>query len=148
MTIQELYATKTYQTPEEYTMRTGKPCPPYNPQKPQKFWEDPGGKLGRRIGQYVQYEYGLIREADGWTIGPFIMPLADAERVNIPPVGPTPPGADTSVVPVPLVRGLNPDERLVTGFGGIPAIVSANEPKGEMAEILELVRKIAKALGV
>ena len=148
MTIQELYATRTYQTQEDYVMRVGKPCPPYDPKKPQKFWEDPGGKLGRRIGQYVQYEYGLIREADGWTIGPFIIPLADAERVNIPPVGPAPPGADTSMVPVPLVRGLNPDERLVIGFGGIPTIASINEPKGELAEILELVRKIAQALGV
>ena len=149
MTIQELYATKTYQTPEDYVMRTGKPCPPYDPRKPQKFWEDPGGKLGRRIGQYVQYEHGLIREADGWTIGPFIVPLADAERVNIPPAGPTPPGADTSVVPVPLVRGLKPDEQIIMmGFGGVPVLKSADEPKGELAEILELVRKIARALGV
>jgi len=162
MMIQDLYATSVYQRRDEYERRTGKSCPIYDPSKPQKYWEDPGLKLGRKIGQAMLYEYGLVRtEAGDWTIGPFVVPVAEAVRVNIPPDQPSPAGANPDVVPVPLTRGLLPGEKIRLGFGGIPVLTTAAEEQTQqqasghftaadravLVEIRDKLREIAKILG-
>jgi len=168
--IQDLYATKTWQTREEYAKDNNGTTPPYVPARPQKYWKDDAVdskgnlRLGRKAGNFAIYEHGLVKDERGkWTIGPFIVPYEDAIRVNIPPDTPAAPDWNLSVFLPPLVRGLADDEEIFEVFPGVPAIrkkkiqvdvpvmVSggfSEEDRARLGRIEKLASKIAEFLGL
>mgnify|MGYP005837978463 CR=1 FL=1 len=159
--LNELYLFPEYNTREAYEAATGKPCPPYDPTKPIKHWEDPAPKT---MGRYVLYENILATDEHNNILAdesgrPFFepqsIPVALAKTVNIPEkrAGNEP---GLKFVIHPPCRKLEGDEELVFQPGVPfrvpvvyrPSLMSVDEPVAWTNGDRELLRRIAAKLGV
>ncbi len=165
--LDSLYRFPYYQTRDAYRAVTGQLPPPFNPNRPPKYWFD--SKAAESTRRNVVYDPILGVAANG-------LPLADkdgkpvldilvlnkdeAATVNIPPNGVDPvtgtaytnvPGADVPEVPAPL-RPLAPNEELIFDFGGIVAVKNVDLFKtlkvGFTYQDRAMLEAIARKLGV
>ena len=158
--LQHLYLFPYYQSREDYQKATGMEAPPWNPNKPPKYWFDPKARQAAR--RSIVYDSVLSVSENGMPIAgpdskPQLEPLLilrdDAAAVNIPPKGPgisNVPGADQPEVQPPL-GPLSADEELAFGFAGIAIIKNKNmqpDPGIFTREDRALLAKIAAKLGV
>ena len=145
----------TYGSREDYTAATGKPCPPWNPKRLPKSWEDLSALSSTEdMVVYDRTFTGFVSGLPKWR-RLFLTP-AEAASVNIPPVGvPEVPGADKPGVPCPM-RELADDEVLKPGPGpmgiGAPQVWKESElagiEVGFCASDRALLVKIGQKLGV
>ena len=149
----------TYGSREEYTAKTGKPCPEWDGTKHPKIWEDPNAKKVFMVAgtQYTLYantfvKYDEVLHQPVWDqLG---IPVDEAKTVNIPPKGTgqtNVPGADQPEIPCPM-RLLADDEIIKPVFGGIPMVFTASELQsvevGFSQDDRERLKRIAAKLGV
>jgi hypothetical protein len=150
---------KTYESREKYEAETGKPCPPWDPSRPPKYWEDPAAQksivvAGVPFAIYSRVYVGFDQQQQVPLFDSLGISVEDAKTVNIPPTGTgntNVPGADVPAVPCP-VRALRDDEVIRLGMGAIPMLYTSVELQGvdtgfTMAD-RELLRKIGAKLGV
>lgn len=162
--LASIFAFPVYATREEYERVTGKPCPPWNPEKPPKYWEDPAAKFSSR--KLVSYEpclmlteNGTIAREDETSTSPkveeIVLTREDAAAVNIPVK--TENGRVISTLPVkpevqvPLKLGVN--DRLVVGpFGVTVQDKTGSNPPNAVGGFTEddrtLLYAIARKVGV
>jgi len=157
--LDKLYLFPYYQTREDYRRATGQEPPPWDPNRPPKYWFDPNARLSTR--RNVVYDCVIATSESGKPLmGPDGKPMLDflvltkeeAATVNIPPKDVSNvPGADKPEVPCPL-RPLEPGEELFFDFGGIVAVKNTElYPQLEVgftAQDRALLRAIAQKLGV
>jgi hypothetical protein len=135
--LENLYLFPYYQTRDAYRAATGQIAPPFNPNRPPKYWFDP--KAADSLRRSVVYDPVLGVAANGAPLADndgkpmldlLVINKDEAAAVNIPPKGVDPatgtaysnvPGADVPEVPVPL-RPLEPNEELFFDFGGVVAV--------------------------
>jgi hypothetical protein len=155
--LSTVYLFPTYETRESYEEKTGKTCPPWNPYRAPKGWEDP--EAWNRPGRTVLYEAALTGESIGGEPEVAFLPLRKeiAATVNIPPKGTgqtNVPGADVPEIPVPLDWPLPANRKLVYRFGNTVAVRNLDVPLPEeerdktLKELLRLVQAIAAKQGI
>lgn len=138
--IRELYLYPYYDTRERFQAETGMEPPPFNPDKPPKYWFDPEAAHSQK--RSILYENVLAISEQGHVLKgedgrPLLEPLLlkkdEAASVNIPlKLVANEPGAAVPAVPVPL-RALHEDEELA--FDAFAGVVVIN--KKLMAEPVE-----------
>jgi len=157
--LSNLYLFPYYQTREDYERAVGQAPPPWDPNRPPKYWFDPNARQSTR--RNVVYDFVIATSESGTPLvgsdgkpmlDLLVLPKEEAATVNIPPKDvANVPGADRPEVPCPL-RALEPDEELFFDFGGIVAVKNKNlYPSLEVgftAEDRALLRAIAAKLGV
>ena len=159
--LDHLYLFPYHQTREAYQKASGEEPPPWNPQKPPKYWRDPKALQSAR--RNVVYDSVVATSQGGSPLaGPdgkpvldlMVLSKEDAASVNIPPKGPgvsNVPGADVPEVPCPL-RPLEPNEELFFDFGGVVVVKNLDlYPKIEVGFTSgdrDLLRAIGRKLGV
>ena len=157
--LDKLYLFPYYQTREDYRRATGQEPPPWDPNRPPKYWFDPNARQSTR--RNVVYDHVIATSESGKPLmGPdgkpmldfLVLPKEEAATVNIPPKDVSNvPGADKPEVPCPL-RPLEPGEELFFDFGGIVAVKNTElYPQLEVgftAQDRALLRAIARKLGV
>lgn len=156
--IENLYLFRRYQTREEYQKATGAEPPPFDENRPPKYWQDPAAKESTK--RNVVYDCVIATGLSGQPVpGPDGKPMLDvlvlkkeeAASVNIPPNFSNVPGADVPEVPMPL-RPLEPGEELFFQFGGVVAVKNVelyeSIKEGFTAADRALLQSIAKKLGV
>ncbi len=157
--LSNLYLFPYYQTREDYERSVGQAPPPWDPNRPPKYWFDPNARQSTR--RNVVYDFVIATSESGTPlVGPdgkpmldlLVLPKEEAATVNIPPKHvANVPGADRPEVPCPL-RALEPDEELAFDFGGVVVVRNKNlYPSLEVgftAEDRALLRAIAAKLGV
>jgi len=126
-----------YSTCDQYTAKTSKPCPAFDPAYPVKSWVDPNPPAPDEDGM-VTY-LGIALAKDGKTplvkdgkpyLKPFKIPAELAGRVNIA-FKTTSPSDNRVDTPNPKgeyqmpLRELQGAEQLGFGFGGIPIVQAA-----------------------
>lgn len=119
----------TYATREDYTARTGKPCPAWNSTRKPKSWEDSSAvQATEDMMVYDRIFLGMDGAGNPKWKRLFLVP-GEAAIVNIPPTGPgmtNVPGADQPVIACPM-RELAEDEIIKAGFGNLPVLWKASE---------------------
>jgi len=156
--LKSLYLFPYCQSREDYRQATGQEPPPWNPNRPPKYWFDASAAASHR--RNVVYDFVVATGPTGASIaGPDGKPVLDvlvlkkeeAATVNIPPLAPNVPGAEAPEVPCPL-RALEPGEELFFDFGGV--VMVKNVPLFQALEIgftaqdRALLKGIASKLGV
>ena len=126
----------TFSTRDDYTAKTGKPCPEWTPTKHPKAWEDLNAKKVFSVNGvdwtlYVRTFSAF--DAEGNVVWEQVaMPVEEAKSVNIPPMGEgqtNVPGADQTPVPCPM-RLPTDGESIRPGFGNVPVVWTAAELDG------------------
>jgi len=156
--IRELYLFPYYDTRERYQAETGMEPPPFNPEKPPKYWFDPEAAHSEK--RSILYERVLALSEDGHVLKgsdgrPMIEPLLlkkdEAATVNIPlKLVANEPGTNQPAIPVPL-RALDPDEELAFDpFAGPVVINKKLMPDGVVFSKFDrdLLLAIARKLNV
>ena len=131
--LDSLFLFPYYQTRDAYEKATGKPCPPWNPNKPPKAWCDP--KAIESFKRNVAYDNTLVYAENGHILADqngkpmldiLVLTKEDAATVNIPDKtlgAANIPGSNRPEVPVPL-RPLSDDEELFFIWGQTVAVRS------------------------
>ena len=152
-----------YQTREDYTKQTGKPCPEFNPMRQVKHWEDPGA-LDRTGGNpVISYRVIAIHPAtrnimiDG-NGKPYLEDMTittvEAMSVNIPPQRAGPPDVIdpktgktyNTEVRMP-VRELHHDEEWVLGgFAGGVSVRPTPAPKQPHDMVMDRIGELEDKL--
>jgi len=134
--ISSLNLFPTYATRDEYTAKTGQPCPEWTPTKHPKAWEDPNAKKSFSVGgvDWVLYARTFSGfDAEGNAVWEQVaMPVAEAKVVNIPPKGEgntNVPGADQPEILCPM-RLPTDGESIRPGFGNVPVVWTTAELDG------------------
>lgn len=94
MVYSDLFRFRLYGSRDEYTRVTGKECPPYDPTRKIKRWEDPA--LGKANRKYRVWRDGELQD--------LLMSGEEAQRVNLPHLLPnevTVGEHETPLMPVP-----------------------------------------------
>lgn len=134
MVFTDLYAFRLYGSREEYARLTGKPCPPYNPDRPIKRWEDLSA-----AGRTAKY---TVWDDDEKALIPLTVAGEVARAVNIPHGLPQEPTSGEYAVPLkPVPQGFT----IQAGLMG-PMLVSMEDLAQQKATKAD-VDKIAAVLG-
>jgi hypothetical protein len=158
--LNTLFLFPDYATRTDYEARTKLACPPWDPNRPPKFWRDPNAVKAITIGGvpyatypriFVQFDQ-VAQQAIFDTLG---ISVEEAKSVNIPPTGEGMTnvlGADVPAVPAPM-RDLREGEVIMLfGMSPLPMVFSAAELEAvEVGFSLTdrvLLAKIAGKLGV
>jgi hypothetical protein len=159
--LDTLFIFPYFQTREAFEKATGRPCPPWNPNLPPKYWFDP--KASESTRRNVVYENSLVYSLDGTILQDangrpmldvLVLVKEQAASVNIPDKtlgAANIPGADKPEIPVPL-RLPNADEELFFIFGQTVAV--RNKKAWEQTQNTftyqdrQLLKAIAEKLGV
>lgn len=139
MVFSDLFRFRLYGSRGEYERLAMRPCPPYDPDRPIKRWEDPAAK-GRSVAYTVWDD-----ESDG--LAPLVIAGDVARTVNLPHGLPNEPTSGEFACPLePVPKGYV----LRLGPGGGPALFSVQDEmrapatKGDIAEIRDAVTEVAK----
>ena len=156
--LKSLYLFPYYQTREDYRQATGQEPPPWDPNRPPKYWRDPSALSSPR--RNVIYDYVLATGPTGTPVAGLdgkpvldllVLRKEDAATVNLPPLATNVPGADVPEVPCPL-RPLEPEEELFFDIGGVVTVKNvtlyAALEVGFTAQDRLLLRGIARKLGL
>jgi hypothetical protein len=159
--LDSLYIYPYYPTREAFEAATGKPCPPWNPNLPPKYWFDP--KAAESTRRNVVYDNTLVYSLDGTILQDaagkpmldvLVLTKEQAALVNIPDKrtgAANIPGADRPEVPVPL-RLPAEGEEIFFIFGQTVAVrnkVAWEETQNTFtAKDRRLLKAIADKLGV
>ena len=161
--LSDFYMFPYYSTREQYEQITGKTCPPFDPNKQVKYWEDTAAtSAGRRVLVYERVATdlkGAVRMVNGKpAFQELVLLSTEAALVNIPDKRPgmTPNVGDGIEVPPPM-RALPGGYELAFRFGGTLAIRNTGVPLpstdapqsgGFTAADRDLLLAIAVKLGV
>ncbi len=107
--LDKLFAVPFFQTREQYEAETGKPCPPYDPGRRLKYWEDANADTSEFLVSYLALAIDkndpmgrpLLKDG-GPHLKVFQITPEDAARVNIPPNVSGFARLSTPAYPVPL----------------------------------------------
>jgi hypothetical protein len=159
--LDSLYIFPYYMTREAFEQATGRPCPPWNPNLPPKYWFDP--KAAESTRRNVVYDNTLVYTLDGTivqdangkpTLDVLVLTKEQAANVNIPDKrlgAANIPGADRPEVPVPLRL---PDETEEIFFIWGQTVAVRNKTAWEQTQNVftardrQLLKAIAEKLGV
>jgi hypothetical protein len=131
--LDTLFLYPYFQTREAYEKATGRPCPPWRPDRPPKGWFDPKALESTR--RNIVYDNTLVYAENGHILSDangkpmldvLVLVKEHAAEVNIPDKtlgAANIPGSDRPEVPVPL-RALEPDEELFFIWGQTVAVRS------------------------
>ena len=156
-----LFLFPVFSTRKEYEERTGKTCPPFDPSRPPKYWEDLSVPDNKRVVLYErtlavdEYNNPLTDDHGKPFFEPMVLPRQHAMTVNIPPKEAANEHKYTYEVAVPC-RALEGDEELAFQPGVPfripvvfrPSLTNVDEPMTWTRGDRELLRKIAAKLGV
>jgi hypothetical protein len=151
--IRELYLFPYYDTRERFLAETGVEPPPFNPDKPPKYWFDPEAAHSQK--RSILYESVLALNERGLVLKgedgrpmlePLLLKKEEAASVNIPlKEVANEPGSFEPAVPVPL-RALHGDEELAFDpFAGVVVINRKLMP--EPVEFSKFDRDLLIAIG-
>jgi len=159
--LDTLFIFPYYQTREAFEQATGRPCPPWNPNLPPKYWFDP--KAAESTRRNVVYDNTLVYSLDGTILQDaagkpmldvLVLTKEQAASVNIPDKSrgaANIPGADKPEVPVPL-RLPAEDEEIFFIWGQTVAV--RNKAAWEQTQSVftaqdrQLLKAIAVKLGI